>query len=112
MFSSEVVITFLNSEVMGSIDDKVRSINVITLGDSFEELRVVHNTFLHEIDHDILRNGTHFLEIVALDTKFVLKLAFFCKELSVISVVKVLLISGERMELISFDPGYESISRK
>lgn len=92
MVISIVVIAFLGSEIICSVDNEIGSIDVISLNDSFEEFWVMNNTLLHEIDNDILRNSTHFLQVITLNSEFVLELPFLFQEFSVVSVIKVLLV--------------------
>ena len=107
---SIIVISFSDSEIMSSVDGVIRSIDVVSFHDGFKELRMVDSTFFHEIDDDVLGDGTHFLQIVALHTELIFQLAFFSEEFGVVSAIEVLLISSEGVELVGFDPRSEFIT--
>jgi len=104
------VISFSDSEVMSSVDGVIRSVNVVSFHDGFEELRMVDSAFFHEINDDILGDCTHFLQIIALHTEFIFQLAFFGEEFCVVSAIEVLLVSSEGVELVGFDPRSEFIT--
>lgn len=104
------MISFSDSEVVCSVDGVIGSVNVVSFHDCFEELRMVDSTFFHEIDDDVLRDCTHFLQIIALNSEFILQLAFFGEEFCVVSAIEVLLISSEGVELVGFHPRSEFIT--
>ena len=102
--------TFQCSQVVGSVDRKVRCVDVETLHYCLEELRLVNNTFLHEVEELILLCDTLLSEVVKLASQLVLQLSFFRQELGLISVIEVSGILGEWMEHSGLNPGSDSVS--
>lgn len=100
----------IGSQVMGSVDAEVASIDVESLSDGFEYFRVVDCALFHEIEKLVLSGDSFFSEVVKLDCQLVLKLSIFGEVISVISVVEVLSVFCERMEELVFCPCSDSVA--
>lgn len=87
------------------VDREVTGINVVTLEDHFENLRLVDCTLLHET-YDLVLLGYCLLNVVVqLDLNFILDLTGLGEEILVFrGERKVLSILGQEMELAHMSP--------
>lgn len=48
------MVALFNSEVVSSVDNEIRGINVISFNSCLKEFWMMDDSFFHEIDNDIL----------------------------------------------------------
>lgn len=109
--SSVVVVWFIESNRVVSVDNEIASIDVVTLEYHFEYLRLMHSAFLHEIYDFILHHDSVINIVIELDLHFVLELTSLIEELLVFHwLCKVLVVLSEKIELANVGPRIETIA--
>ena len=94
-----------------SVDGEVTSVDVVSLEDLLEYLRLVDSAFLHKVDDLILLDDGMLCVVVKLALDLVLELSTLLKELLVLNrISKVLVIFSEEVGLIDVSPGVVSVS--
>mgnify|MGYP003330991012 FL=1 len=94
-----------------SVDGEVASVDVVSLEDHLEHLRLVDSAFLHKVDDLILLNDGMLCVVVKLALDLILELTALLQELLVLNrISEVLVIFSEQVGLIDVGPGVVSVS--
>lgn len=98
------------SHIVSSVDAVVLSVNVEAFDNSLEDLRMVDDSFLHEVEQLFLGGDTFLGEVVELDGQLVVQLSLLGEEIGVISIIEVLGVFGKRVEEPVLGPSSHSIT--
>jgi hypothetical protein len=90
------VVSFSESKIVGSVDDKIGGVNVVSFEGSFEQFRMMNCSFFFEVQFLVLSYSSSYVsidtkifEIFGLDCKIVFKLTLFAEELGIVSIIEV-----------------------
>ena len=102
---SIVFVWFVETHGLGSVDDEVRCVNVVTLHDHLENLGLVHCTLFHEVNDLILYCDCVINIVVQLDLQLILQLSILLQEVLIINgISKVLIILRQQVHLAIVGP--------
>ena len=105
------MVSFSESKIVGSVDDKIGGVNVVAFEGSFEQLRMMNRSVFFEIQllelsysSSYVSIDTKIFEIFGLDREIVFELTLFVEELGIVSIIEVQIIFSQRLYNSSFKP--------
>lgn len=106
-----VVVGFVESDVVFSVNDEVACVNVVSFKNHLEDFRLMHSTFLHEVDNFILDNDGMIYVVIELHLNFVLKLSLLGQEVLLLNrFSEIFVVLSQEVELANVGPRVESIT--
>ena len=108
---SVIVVGLVESEIVLSVDDEVRCVNVVALNDHLKDLRLMHGALLHKVDDLVLDHHSVVHIVIQLHLHFILQLSCLVQELLVFNwFSEILVVLSEEVEFADVRPGVESVS--
>ena len=102
---SVIVVRLVESNTVVCINDEIAGVDVVSLHDHFEDLRLVHSTLLHEIYDLILYHNSVINVVVKLNLQFILKLTCLVQEFLIFNgFCEILVVLSEEVEFANVCP--------
>lgn len=108
-----VVVRFIESDIVLSINDIVACVDIVSLEDHFKDFRLVHGSFLHEVDDFILNNDGVVNIVIQLNLNLVFHLTLLCKEILFLNwFCEIFVVFCEQVEFANMGPGVEPVTKR
>ena len=96
---------FVESLIVLGVDGEVRCVDIVSLHYHIEDLRLMHCSFLHEIDNLVLYNLALVYIVIKLDLEFVLQLSVLLEEVFILNWIgEVLVVLCQQVDFIVVGP--------